>query len=413
MICCKIPSAEKVLHLWFRQQEARDLTITGEVLTGQAKVCRLQEAMNVSAEFQYSNGWLEGFKKRHGIRSYAKHVDAADASAKGLRLAQENVRKVLLDGGFTKEETHNQDESRFFWRQLPTRSVPITPNGAEQADQMIARLGGAQAQLQGGLDGLSTVARNSALLAQGNVMLNAAECMSLDGETEVIAEMSDAEIVRFVTTDGTNEGEEDDFHRPAITRQQVAEQAKDVHDYMLRVPVSVGRVRRDTCRRPGSDARSRPALGCGCLGLSLAPCVGLGFLVRLRFASRSPAMWRVCAIALSFVSGWRAFPSVSLCKHICYAIRPPLFALGPPSASRTLLGSPLPSDPGPGRMSCSCSRAGLWWVTFSSSTRRLHPLSWGSLPGTPPSGACIGRCQPPCPSCQCRPSPLGALGSRP
>jgi hypothetical protein len=47
-----------------------------------------------------------------------------------------------------------------------------------------------------------------------------------------------------------------------------------------------------------------------------APCVGLGLLVRLRFASRSPAMWRVCAIALSFVSGWRAFSSVSLCKYI-------------------------------------------------------------------------------------------------
>jgi hypothetical protein len=27
-------------------------------------------------------------------------------------------------------------------------------------------------------------------------------------------------------------------------------------------------------------------------------------------------MWRVCAIALSFVSGWRAFSSVFLCKSI-------------------------------------------------------------------------------------------------
>jgi hypothetical protein len=50
--------------------------------------------------------------------------------------------------------------------------------------------------------------------------------------------------------------------------------------------------------------------------LSRAPCVGLGFLVRLRFASRSLAVWRVCAIALSFVSGWRAFSSVSLCTTI-------------------------------------------------------------------------------------------------
>jgi hypothetical protein len=47
----------------------------------------------------------------------------------------------------------------------------------------------------------------------------------------------------------------------------------------------------------------------------------LGLLVRLRFASRSPAMWRVCAFALSFVSGWRAFSSVSLCKSIIFTVK--------------------------------------------------------------------------------------------
>jgi hypothetical protein len=44
--------------------------------------------------------------------------------------------------------------------------------------------------------------------------------------------------------------------------------------------------------------------------------LGCGCLVRLRFALRSLAVWRVCAIAPSFVSGWRAFSSVSLCKTI-------------------------------------------------------------------------------------------------
>jgi hypothetical protein len=44
--------------------------------------------------------------------------------------------------------------------------------------------------------------------------------------------------------------------------------------------------------------------------------VSLGCLVRLRFALHSLAVWRVCRIAPSFVSGWRAFSSVSLCKFI-------------------------------------------------------------------------------------------------
>jgi hypothetical protein len=51
-------------------------------------------------------------------------------------------------------------------------------------------------------------------------------------------------------------------------------------------------------------------------GLSLALCVGLGFLVWLRFALRSLAVWRVRAIAPSFIFGWRAFSSVSLCKNM-------------------------------------------------------------------------------------------------
>jgi hypothetical protein len=37
-------------------------------------------------------------------------------------------------------------------------------------------------------------------------------------------------------------------------------------------------------------------------GLARAPCMGLGCLVWLRFALRSLAMWRVCALAPSFVS---------------------------------------------------------------------------------------------------------------
>jgi hypothetical protein len=48
----------------------------------------------------------------------------------------------------------------------------------------------------------------------------------------------------------------------------------------------------------------------------MSPCGGLGFLVRLRFALHSFAVWCVCAIAPSFISGWRAFSSVSLCKNI-------------------------------------------------------------------------------------------------
>jgi hypothetical protein len=54
--------------------------------------------------------------------------------------------------------------------------------------------------------------------------------------------------------------------------------------------------------------------------LSTAPCVGLRCLVRLRLALRSLAVWRVLAIAPSFIFDWRAFSSVSLCNSNIYRI---------------------------------------------------------------------------------------------
>jgi hypothetical protein len=51
-------------------------------------------------------------------------------------------------------------------------------------------------------------------------------------------------------------------------------------------------------------------------------CVGLGCSVRLRFALRSLALWHFCAIAPSFVSGWRAFSSASLCVDSIYVWNP-------------------------------------------------------------------------------------------
>jgi hypothetical protein len=76
-----------------------------------------------------------------------------------------------------------------------------------------------------------------------------------------------------------------------------------------RVPVWVGRVRRNAGLWPDPNARSCPALGRGGSGPFTAPSGGFGCSVRL-------ALCRVCEVAPSFVSSWRAFSSISLCKNM-------------------------------------------------------------------------------------------------
>jgi hypothetical protein len=64
-------------------------------------------------------------------------------------------------------------------------------------------------------------------------------------------------------------------------------------------------------------------------------------------------MWRVCAIALSFVSGWRAFYSVSLCKNIADRMH----LQGPPEAVveafRLLVSTTAPIGLTPSLLKCA------------------------------------------------------------
>jgi hypothetical protein len=101
----------------------------------------------------------------------------------------------------------------------------------------------------------------------------------------------------------------------------------------------------------------------------------------------------------------------------------PAFSLGPgvPFCSPAPLGVPPPLGPGargdvmlvfPRRLVLGdvsvIHPAAAPFAGGAARTPGLRPL-----PGTPPSGARIGRCPPPCPSCQCRSSPLGTLGPWP
>ena len=116
----KHPRMEEALHLWFRTQEQRDLVITDELLINQAKLFGAQ--CEVPEAFAFSRGWLQGFKKRWGIRSYALHGEAGDANMEGVALARANLPLLLEAGGYTADTTYYQDETGLLWRQVPTRT---------------------------------------------------------------------------------------------------------------------------------------------------------------------------------------------------------------------------------------------------------------------------------------------------
>jgi hypothetical protein len=65
---------EHALALWFGQQEARDLAMTGQMLREQAR--QFAPRFDVPNDFRYSDGWLAIFKKRQGIKQVVLHGEA-------------------------------------------------------------------------------------------------------------------------------------------------------------------------------------------------------------------------------------------------------------------------------------------------------------------------------------------------
>ena len=73
----KFPELEKRLYEWFKEEIARKSQLTNEIFRSQA--VEISKELSPNEEFSVSAGWLNSFKKRHGIK--AKKLSGEKASA--------------------------------------------------------------------------------------------------------------------------------------------------------------------------------------------------------------------------------------------------------------------------------------------------------------------------------------------
>lgn len=70
---------------------------------------------------QFSNGWLEGYKKRHGIKSRIRYGEAA--SLDEAAIAEQLVQVQALSRQFNPQDVYNCDETGLFWKMTPDRGL--------------------------------------------------------------------------------------------------------------------------------------------------------------------------------------------------------------------------------------------------------------------------------------------------
>ena len=63
-------------------------------------------------KFKRSNGWVDGFKKRHNLKQYNIHGEAASALLKNLSTMREDLCQTLKD--YNPKDIFNCDETGLF-----------------------------------------------------------------------------------------------------------------------------------------------------------------------------------------------------------------------------------------------------------------------------------------------------------
>ena len=112
------PLVEEALVIWVDNALKASLIITDDILSTKA----LSFAFLLKEDkFKGSSGWLDNFKKRHNLKQYVIHGEAASAPLKDLETMRENLRQILKE--YSPQDIFNCDETGLFWKMKPCRTI--------------------------------------------------------------------------------------------------------------------------------------------------------------------------------------------------------------------------------------------------------------------------------------------------
>jgi hypothetical protein len=100
---------ESALVKWFRANQER-ANVSGELVRESAT--KILDRLYPGHEpFEFSSGWLEAFKSRHGIRSYRRFGESGSVDMVALA----NTLRDVLDQ-YAWKDIYNMDEIGLFYR---------------------------------------------------------------------------------------------------------------------------------------------------------------------------------------------------------------------------------------------------------------------------------------------------------
>lgn len=129
------PVLEEALFEWEQRYQGGHNTLTDEIL--RLKAIQFWDRLpgyQGKPVPKFSSGWLERFKKRHNIRQINQHSEAAsgDRVEHTVEIMAE-IREATQS--YNPEDTFNMDETGYFWKMMPDRSISTERVSVQKAEK--------------------------------------------------------------------------------------------------------------------------------------------------------------------------------------------------------------------------------------------------------------------------------------
>lgn len=119
---CEWPELERVLFEWQQRMQAKGQTVTGDQIRGQAQLFFTRLPTYAGRLLpSFSHGWLDGFKSRHGIRSFVRHGEAGSADISALPAELLKIQAITAE--YDACDVYNMDETALYWKRSPDRGL--------------------------------------------------------------------------------------------------------------------------------------------------------------------------------------------------------------------------------------------------------------------------------------------------
>ena len=101
--------------------KTKGVPISGTLI--QEKAIQLNKVMNCDSPFIASNGWLDRFKKRHGIRQLTITGEKLSADVAAAEKYISEFAELILSENYSPQLVYNADESGLNFKALPSKSL--------------------------------------------------------------------------------------------------------------------------------------------------------------------------------------------------------------------------------------------------------------------------------------------------